>query len=64
MKIKELKEKTIKDLKKMAFEKKLEMGKAKMKSDKNLKVSKNLRRDIARILTLVKEKEIIEKLKI
>ena len=63
----DLKGKTIKDLLKMANDKKSEVKKAKMNvlagKDKNLKSSRNLKRDIAQILTLVREKEIVVKLK-
>jgi len=53
-------------LKKLVADKKLEAEKAKMKifagKEKNLKVKKNLSQEIAKILTLVREKEIIESL--
>jgi len=69
MKIKEfneLRSKNIKELKKIALEKKLEAERAKMKifsgKEKNLKVKRNLSREVAKILTLVREKEIIESL--
>jgi ribosomal protein L29 len=62
----DLRSKTIKDLSKMVSEKKLEAEKIKMKilggKEKNLKVHKNLSREIAKILTLIREKEIIESL--
>ena len=61
----ELKGKTIKELIKMASDKKTESVKEKMKilggKEKNLKVSRNLRAEIAKILTLIREKEILEK---
>lgn len=60
----ELKTKSIADLKKMAVEKKLTAVKKKLEissgKDKNLKSYRNSRLEIARILTLVREKEIIE----
>lgn len=62
----ELKSKTAKDLKKIVFTKKLEAEKSRMNTlagkEKNLKVGKNLRREIAKILTLIREKEIVESL--
>jgi len=62
----DLRGKEIKDLKKLVADKKLEAEKAKMKifagKEKNLKVKKNLSQEIAKILTLVREKEIIESL--
>jgi ribosomal protein L29 len=62
----ELRNKNIKELKKIAVEKRLECRKLMVKvtagKEKNQKVGKNLSREIARILTLVREKEIIEKL--
>lgn len=70
MKIKDftaLKNKEIKDLQKMAQEKKLEAKKAKLSmvsgKEKNLKIYRNLRRDIAQVMTLIREKEILESLK-
>lgn len=69
MKIKELtniKNKTIKELIKLVFDKKIEAKKAKVNSisgkEKNLKISKNMKRDIAQILTVIREKQIVEKL--
>jgi ribosomal protein L29 len=63
---KDLKTKSVKELKKMVSEKKTAIMKSKMQvfsgKEKNLKLSKNLRDEIAKILTLVKEKEIMEKL--
>lgn len=62
----ELRGKSIKDLKKIVLDKKSEAEKAKMKhlggKDKNNKVKRNLMREIAKILTLIREKEIIEAL--
>ncbi len=62
----DLKGKIIKDLIKMVGDKKLESRKLKMNvvagKEKNLKVGKNIKRDIAQILTVIREKEIIEKL--
>lgn len=64
----DLREKNIQELEKIALEKKLEAEKAKMKmlggKEKNLKVRKNLAKEIAKILTLVREKEIIESLQL
>lgn len=62
----DLRGKDIKDLKKLVVDKKLESEKAKMKifggKEKNLKLKKNLSSEIAKILTLIREKEIIESL--
>jgi ribosomal protein L29 len=62
----ELKEKTGAELIKLAGKKKTEATKKKMEilagKEKNLKAYKNLRQEIAKILTLVREKEILEKL--
>ncbi len=62
----ELKSKTLKDLRKLVSERKLEATKKKMEigagKEKNLKSFKNLRQEIARIYTIVREKEIVEKL--
>ncbi len=48
------------------MEKKLEAAKKQMEvmggKEKNLKATNNLRHDLAQILTLVREKEIVEKL--
>ena len=61
----DLKGKTIKELIKMASDKKTESVKKKMQilggKEKNLKGYKNLRAEIAKILTLIREKEILEK---
>jgi ribosomal protein L29 len=62
----ELKGKTVKELIKLAGDKKNESIKEKMKilggKEKNLKVHRNLRAEVAKILTLAREKEILEKL--
>lgn len=62
----ELRAKTTKELMKIVVEKKAEAEKAKMKilggKEKNLKLAKNLSHEIAKILTLVREKEIIKSL--
>ncbi len=62
----DLKTKQIKDLLKMVSAKSLEAGKKQMEvsggKEKNLRSVKNIRKDIARILTLIKEKQIIETL--
>ena len=64
----DLRGKNIQELGKIALEKKLEAEKAKMKmlggKEKNFKVRKNLAKEIAKILTLVREKEIIESLQL
>jgi ribosomal protein L29 len=62
----ELKGKTVQELVKLASNKKNESIKEKMKilggKEKNLKVHRNLRAEVAKILTLAREKEILEKL--
>jgi ribosomal protein L29 len=62
----ELKEKTKVELTKLVVQKRMDATKKKMEilagKEKNLKAYKNLRQEIAKILTLVKEKEILEKL--
>jgi ribosomal protein L29 len=62
----ELRSKDIKVLQKLVFEKKAEAVKTKVGmsagKEKNLKIFRNLRREVAQILTLIKEKEIAEKL--
>lgn len=62
----DLRGRDIKDLKKLVVAKKLESEKAKMKilggREKNFKIKENLSREIAKILTLIREKEIIESL--
>ena len=63
---KDLKAKKIEELVKIVVAKKLEhaLVKAKMAQggEKNLKLAKNLRLDIARISTLITEKEFVEKI--
>ncbi|EKE13534.1 MAG: hypothetical protein ACD_13C00010G0020 [uncultured bacterium] len=63
---KELRSKTAKELRKIVMDKKVEAEKAKMKilsgKEKNLKVARNFRSEIAKILTLAREKDIIESL--
>ena len=63
----ELKGKTVKELLKMAATKKGEATKKKMQimggKEKNLKLYRQIRLEVAKILTLVREKEIMEKLK-
>ena len=63
----ELKGKTIKELLKMAATKKDEATKKKMQimggKEKNLKLYRQIRLEVAKILTLAREKEILEKLK-
>jgi ribosomal protein L29 len=63
---KDLRIKDLKTLKKLAVEKKKEAIKAKMgevsSKEKNLKLALNIRREVAKILTLIKEKEILEKI--
>ncbi len=62
----ELRGKDIKALRKLVFEKKTEAVKTKIGmsggKEKNLKAFRNLRREIAQILTLIKEKEIAAEL--
>jgi ribosomal protein L29 len=62
----DLREKDLKTLQKMAREKKFESAKTRMEimggKEKNLKATNNMRHDLAQILTLVREKEIMEKL--
>lgn len=64
----DLKGKTIKELLKMAAAKKAEAIKKKMQimggKEKNLKLYRQIRIEVAKILTLAREKEIIEKLEI
>lgn len=61
----DLKSKTKKELEKLVTGKKAEALKKKAEEaagkDKNIKGYRNLRLEIARILTLIKEKEILEK---
>jgi ribosomal protein L29 len=62
----DLKEKTIKELVKMASAKKAEAIKKKMEilggKEKNIKLHRQIRAEVAKILALVREKEILEKL--
>lgn len=62
----DLKKKDLKSLIKLASDKKIEAGKARMDivtgKSKNLKGYSNLRRETAKILTLIREMEIVEKL--
>jgi ribosomal protein L29 len=61
----DLKGKTVKELIKLASSKRSEAVKKKMQvlggKEKNIKTYRNLRADIAKILTLIREKEILEK---
>lgn len=63
---KSLKTKKVEELKKIVSEKKLELLKLLSnkvsKGDKNLMKGRNLKKEIAQILTLVKEMEIIKKI--
>ena len=62
--ISDLRTKKLEDLLKLVSDKKKEIGKVALKiksgEEKNLKKVKNLKLEVARILTIVKEKEIIE----
>jgi ribosomal protein L29 len=62
----ELKGKTEKDLLKLSIAKKLEAKKAKLSiisgKEKNLKVYRNVRREIAQIETVIREKKILGEL--
>jgi ribosomal protein L29 len=62
----DLKGKTIKELTKMASDKKMEAIKKKMEilggKEKNLKLHRQIRAEVAKILTLIREKEILEEL--
>jgi len=62
----EFKAKTVKDLQKFVSDKKTEMNKKKVEifsgKEKNLKYFNNLRRDVAKVLTIINEKRIIERL--
>lgn len=66
--LKDLRSKDITSLKKMVTDKKSEAAKAKMgamaSKEKNIKLALNIRREIAKILTLVREKEILEKIEV
>jgi len=63
---KELRSKDVGSLKKLVADKWKKVVKAKMAAvaskEKNTKLALNIRREIAKILTLIKEKEIIEKI--
>jgi len=62
--LKQLKEKDKKDLEKMVGQKKIDLIKAKADiiagREKNLKKVKNLKDEIAQVMTLITEKEILE----
>jgi ribosomal protein L29 len=62
----DLKTKDTKTLRKLISDKRFEISKKRMDifegKEKNLKLLTNLRREIAKILTLIKEKEISERL--
>ena len=62
--LKDLKVKGLKELGKLVSQKKLELSEsyAKIKAgqEKNLKKAKNLRRDVAQTLTIIREKELLE----
>jgi len=64
----DLKGKTIKELTKMASDKKMEAIKKKMEilggREKNLKLHRQIRAEVAKILTLIREKEIVDQLKV
>ena len=64
--LKNLKTKNLKDLEKFAKDKKLEIAKVLVKiasgQEKNLKKAKNLRRELAQTLTIIKEMGIVQKL--
>ncbi len=61
----EIRNKKIAELEKLVSKRKQEViglqAKVKAGQEKNLKKAKNLRREIAQILTLIREKEILEK---
>jgi len=63
----ELRVKEIKEIKEILSKKKLELDTLYSKlvsgGEKNLKKGKNLKKDIAQILTIIKEKEIIGEMK-
>lgn len=63
--IRDLREKKAEALANLVSKKKLELGqavaKSKAGSEKNLKKGAHLRRDIAQILTVIREKEIAQK---
>ncbi len=62
--LKDIKSKSVKELSKLVYDKKIEAKKAKLNAvsgkEKNLKIFKNLRRDIAQVKTIVREKQIME----
>jgi ribosomal protein L29 len=62
----DLRAKDLKALNKLALEKRLESSKKRIEimggKEKNLKATNNLRHDLAQILTVIREKEILEKL--
>lgn len=64
---KDLRNKEVKDLTKMLNEKRNSLRKIvleiKTGSEKNIKKGNNIRKEIAKILTLIKEKNIIEQIK-
>ena len=63
--LKTLREKTIKELRtkveKLRLDVQLTYAKVKVGQEKNIKKAKNERKDIAQILTIIKEKEIMER---
>ncbi|MGD0522983.1 MAG: hypothetical protein ABSA43_00260 [Candidatus Microgenomates bacterium] len=63
----ELKAKSIADLSKLAGVKRTEVDKTLLEigvqKEKNLKKAKNLKKDLAQILTLIREKELVEETK-
>lgn len=62
----DLRQKDIKALRSMATARRFEISKKRMEvmggKEKNLKATNNMRHDLAQILTVIREKEIIEKL--
>jgi len=64
----DLRKKEPKDLGKLVVSKRLEARKAKLSlmagKEKNLKIYRNIRRDIAQIETVIREKQIMESLKV
>jgi len=62
----DLRAKDLKALRHVAIEKELEVSKKKMEimggKDKNIVAARSMRRDLAQVLTLIREKEIMEKL--
>ena len=65
--LKKLREKDTKELEGMVVEKKRELANSyanrKASNESNLKIVKNTKRDIAQILTIIREKEIVQNLK-